>query len=92
MGDRAGRPLAGGLSLIQAAPVAGGQPPPLLPDGTPRSPGAMEALNTVLDAQVTTLVTSDTYLVMAALVVVLILVLAILPVRTYPPRIVMARH
>ncbi len=80
------------LSLIQAAPLPGGQPPPLMPNGAPSSPGALETLGNVVNAQVTTLVTSDTYLVMGALVVVLILVLAILPVRTYPPRIVMAQH
>lgn len=79
------------LSLIQAAPVAGGQAPPLLPTGAPRSPGALGALSGIVDTQVTTLVTSDSFLVMGALVVVLIVILATLPVRTYPPRIVMAQ-
>ena len=55
-------------------------------------PGQTEALGEVVNAQVTTLVTSDLYLVMAALVVALIVLLATLPVRTYPPRIVMAQH
>ena len=80
------------LSLVQATPIAGGSLPPLLPDGSPRSAGALEALNGAINAQVTTLVTSDTFLIMAALTVALILILATLPVRTYPPRIVMAQH
>lgn len=35
---------------------------------------------------------ADTFLVMAALCVALILVTFVLPVRTYPPRIVFARR
>ena len=80
------------LSLIQAVPVPGGQIPPLLPNGAPRSATAIGALASAVNAEVTTLVTSDTFLVMAALVVILIVILATLPVRTYPPRIVMAQH
>jgi len=35
---------------------------------------------------------ADTFLVMAALCVALILVTLVLPVRTYPPRILFARR
>jgi len=41
---------------------------------------------------VTTLTTIDTFLILGALVVFMMIVLAVLPERTYPPRIALAGH
>jgi DHA2 family multidrug resistance protein len=67
-------------------------PQALQPQPGAQGPGsiALQALNRIVDQQVTTIVTIDTYVVMGALVVVLLIVLAVLPERTYPPRIALA--
>ena len=52
---------------------------------------ALAALNNAVVAQTTTLTTIDTFLIMGALVIVLMVVLALLPVRTLPPRIALAK-
>ena len=77
---------------IQAAPILPQHPPPLLPDGRQSAPGSLAAFDEAVRQQVTVLTLSDAYLVMAALAVFLMLVLLTLPVRTFPPRIEMARH
>ena len=48
-------------------------------------------INAAVDRAVATLVTIDSYVICGALVVVLFVVLALLPVRTYPPRIELAK-
>ncbi len=50
--------------------------------------GSIAAFRSAVQAQATVLTLSDAFLVIACLAVVLMLVLATLPVRTYPPRIV----
>jgi MFS transporter, DHA2 family, multidrug resistance protein len=60
--------------------------------GPPRPPAAIAALNDVVVAQTITLTTIDTFLIMGALVVVLIALLALLPVRTLPPRLALAKR
>jgi DHA2 family multidrug resistance protein len=65
--------------------------PALTLGGSPRSPAALAALNNAVVAQTTTLTTIDTFLIMGALVIVLMVVLALLPVRTLPPRIALAK-
>ncbi|UAK25064.1 MFS transporter [Sphingomonas nostoxanthinifaciens] len=80
------------LNLIQAAPIPGAVRPALTPQGVPSAPGALEALNSGVDAAVTTLTTIDTFLVLGCLVIFLMAVLAVLPERTYPPRIQLAKH
>jgi len=80
------------LNLAQAAPVPGASLPALTPAGRPSAPGALEALNRAVEAAVTTLTTIDTFLILGALVVFMMIVLAVLPERTYPPRIALAGH
>ncbi|MFS3136818.1 MFS transporter [Gluconacetobacter sacchari] len=75
---------------VQAQPV-GAYSPALVPDGTPREPHALQALNETIEAQATTLVTLDTFCVLAGFVVLLLLILALYPVRSYPPRIQLTR-
>jgi DHA2 family multidrug resistance protein len=64
----------------------------LLPDGHPRLAGSLRQLNQLARQQVLVLTLSDAFLVVGAVVVGLMLVLLVLPVRTYPPRIVFTRH
>lgn len=50
--------------------------------------GSLDAFRSTAEAQATVLTLSDAFLVVACMAVALIVVLLILPVRTYPPRIV----
>jgi DHA2 family multidrug resistance protein len=63
-----------------------------MPDGRPRLPGSLEALSHAVDQQVAILTASDTFLILGALTVFLMLVVMTLPVRTLPPRIHFAKH
>jgi MFS transporter, DHA2 family, multidrug resistance protein len=78
--------------VIQSYGVLPQYPPPLLPDGRPRAPGSLEAFSHVVEQQVTILSTSDTFLILGALTVFLMVVVMTLPVRTMPPRIHFAKH
>jgi len=78
--------------VIQSYGVLPQYPPPLLPDGRPRTPGSLGAFSHAVAQQVTILSTSDTFLILAALTVFLMVVVMTLPVRTMPPRIHFAKH
>ena len=65
---------------------------PLLPSGMPRTPDSLRQLNGLVQQQTIVLTLSDAFLVMAGLVVALMLVLLVLPVRTYSPRIALANQ
>lgn len=65
-------------------------PPPLLPNGRPRSVDSLEQFRQAIEHQATVLTLSDGFLLLAAITVFMMVVLFILPVRTYPPRIVFA--
>ena len=64
---------------------------PLTPAGQPRVPNSLEAFRHAVEQQVTILSTSDTFLILGALTVFLMVVVITLPVRTVPPRILFAR-
>jgi DHA2 family multidrug resistance protein len=76
--------------LIQAQVINPQQVPPLLPSGAPRSPDAMSLLSDALRAQTAVLALSDAFLVIAGIVLFLMVAVCIIPVRTYPPRILLA--
>jgi len=76
---------------IQGHGVLRNDPPPLLPNGHPRTPYSFGQFQQTLQHQVVVLTVSDMFLVIAGIVVALMLVLLILPERTYPPRIVFAK-
>ena len=76
--------------LIQAPIVDPQQVPALLPTGAPRSPDALSLLAGAMRAQTDVLVLSDAFVVIAGIVVFLMVMVCILPVRTYPPRIMLA--
>ena len=64
----------------------------LLPNGHPRVAGSLRQLNQLAREQVLVLTMRDAFLVVGAVVVALMLVLLVLPVRTYPPRIALTKH
>ncbi|HDU7927719.1 TPA: MFS transporter, partial [Acinetobacter baumannii] len=66
-------------------------PPVLSADGTERVSGGLSALNSAIQAQQSVLVISDQYLILAGLTAILFIVMLILPVRTYPPRIALIK-
>jgi len=78
--------------VLQSNGVLPQYPPPLTPDGQPRVPGSLEAFSHAVQQQVTILSTSDTFLILGALTVFLMVVVMTLPVRTVPPRILFAKH
>jgi MFS transporter, DHA2 family, multidrug resistance protein len=78
--------------VIQSNGVLPQYPPPLTPDGQPRVPGSLEAFSHAVQQQVTILSTSDTFLILGALTVFLMVVVMTLPIRTLPPRILFAKH
>jgi len=78
--------------VIQSNGVLPQYPPLLLPDGQPRVPKSLEAFQHVVEQQVTILSTSDTFLILAALTVFMMIVVMTLPVRTMPPRIHLAKQ
>ena len=56
------------------------------------SRAALAVFSQAVQTQATVLTLADAYLVIAALTVLLMVILLVLPVRTYPPRIVFAKH
>lgn len=82
--DRFRLPHNGGVtSAVPTAPFA--QPPP-------RAPGGLQALSDAVQAQVTVMTAADTFLILGALTVLLMIVLILLPVRSLPPRIELLKH
>jgi DHA2 family multidrug resistance protein len=77
--------------VIQSNGVLPQYPPPLMPNGQPRVPNSLEAFRHVVEQQVTILSTSDTFLILGALTVCLMVVVMTLPVRAFPPRIHFAK-
>jgi DHA2 family multidrug resistance protein len=78
--------------VIQSNGVLPQYPPPLTPNGLPRVPGSLEAFGRAVEQQATILSTSDTFLILGALTVFLMVVVMTLPVRTFPPRIQFAKR
>jgi DHA2 family multidrug resistance protein len=78
--------------VIQSNGVLPQYPPPLLPDGQPRVPNSLGIFSHAVEQQAMILSTSDTFLILGALTVFLMVVVMTLPVRTVPPRILLAKH
>jgi MFS transporter, DHA2 family, multidrug resistance protein len=78
--------------VIQTNQVLPQYPPPLMPDGRLRAPGSLEAFRHAVEQQVLILSTGDTFLILGALTVFLMVVVMTLPVRAVPPRIQFAKH
>ena len=73
--------------VVQSNGVLPQYPPLLTPAGQPRAPNSLEVFRHAVEQQVTILSTSDTFLILGALAVVLMVVVMTLPVRTVPPRL-----
>ena len=67
-------------------------PVSLLPYDHPGAANSLQQFAHIIAQQASVMTYADTFLVMAALCVALILVTFVMPVRTYPPRIVFARR
>jgi MFS transporter, DHA2 family, multidrug resistance protein len=78
--------------VIQTNQMLPQYPPPLMPDGRLRAPGSLEAFRHAVEQQVLILSTADTFLILGALTVFLMVVVMTLPVRAVPPRILFAKH
>jgi DHA2 family multidrug resistance protein len=78
--------------VIQSNGVLPQYPPPLTPSGQPRTPDSLEVFRHTVEQQVMILSSSDTFLILGALTVALMVVVMILPVRTVPPRILFAER
>src|SRR6202166_2331076 len=78
--------------VLQSNGVLPQYPPPLTPDGQPRVPNSLEAFRHTVEQQAAILSTSDTFLILGALTVFLVVMMVTLPVRTIPPRILFAKH
>ena len=97
MGARADHPWRGGTHRVRITELLG-ENRLLLGQlgGLPADPqaaaarGPLGALNAEIERQVTVLTTIDCYVVVAALALGLLILLALLPTRTYPPRIALA--
>ena len=78
--------------VIQSNGVLPQYPTPLTPGALPRAPGSLEAFGHAVEQQVAILSASDTFLILGALTVFLMVVVMTLPVRTMPPRIHFAKQ
>ncbi|WP_259650205.1 MFS transporter [Gluconacetobacter diazotrophicus] len=76
------------FQLVQGMNPVLQRPAALTPDGLPAFPGSMTALHAQVTRQTATLTYSDDWLIIAGIVVCLMVWVCVLPVRTYPPRIV----
>ena len=64
----------------------------IVSNGLPRSGAGLGALDETIRQQGTVLTLSDAFLIMAVIIVALMMVMLILPVRTYPPRIALQQQ
>jgi MFS transporter, DHA2 family, multidrug resistance protein len=78
--------------VIQSNGVLPQYPPPLMSDGQPRVPNSLGAFGHAVEQQVTILSASDTFLVLGALTVSMMVLVITLPIRTMPPRIHFAKQ
>jgi MFS transporter, DHA2 family, multidrug resistance protein len=79
-----------------AVPHVGGAmsaiPMPPFAHTSPRVPHGLQALSDAVRQQVAVMTTADTFLILAALTVFLMIVLMVLPVRSLPPRLELAKR
>jgi len=77
---------------VQSNGILQNVPTPLLPNGHPRAPGGLQAFAAAVQTQVTVMTAADTLLILGALTVLLMIVGVLLPVRTLPPRLLLANR
>ena len=79
------------FTVLQAPQLVPGLAPPLLPNGQPSAPGSLGLFAQAVEAQAMVLTLQDTFLILAAIGIAVIVLLLVLPVRPYPPRIALAK-
>jgi DHA2 family multidrug resistance protein len=77
---------------VQSNGILQNVPTPLLPNGDPRAPDSLQAFTAAVQKQVTIMTAADTFLILGALTVLLMIVVVLLPVRTLPPRLLLAKR
>ena len=77
---------------VQSNGILQNVPTPLLPNGHPRAPGGLQAFAAAVQKQVTIMTAADTFLILGALTILLMIVVVLLPVRTLPPRLLLAKR
>jgi DHA2 family multidrug resistance protein len=77
---------------IEAQTFLPRDPAPLLPNGQPSTTGSLQQFAHMIESQVSVMTTADIFLLMAALCGVYMFVTLVLPVRTYPPRILLMKR
>lgn len=77
---------------VQSNGILQNVPTPLLPNGHPRAPGGLQAFAAAVQTQVTVMTAADTLLILGALTALLMIVGVLLPVRTLPPRLLLANR
>ena len=82
----------GRYSVVQARGLIPGNQPPLLPNGRESLPGSLGAFDSAVRAQAAVMTFSDAFAIFGAITVFLMVVVLVLPVRPYPPRIALAKH
>ena len=76
---------------IQGPAIDPLNPPVLTANGAERVSGGLSALNSAIQTQQSVLIIHDQYLILAGLTVMLFIIMLLLPVRTYPPRIALIK-
>lgn len=76
-----------GQASFRPTPIPNG----LMPGSSPTTSEQAERLARAVEAQVSVLTTADTFLILSVFGVALALLVVLLPVRTYPPRILFAK-
>lgn len=77
---------------IQAQTLLPQDPAPLLPNGQPSATGSLQQFAHMIELQVSVMTTADIFLLMAVLCGVFVFLTLVLPVRTYPPRILLTKR
>ena len=75
------------LRTIQGPGVVPYLPTALLPNGQQRAAGSLKALSGGVEQAATILTVDDTFLILGALTMMLMVIVLLLPTRTLPPRL-----
>jgi MFS transporter, DHA2 family, multidrug resistance protein len=76
--------------VLQHGGAVSAVPLPPFAQASPRAPRGLQALSDAVQQQVAVMTAADTFLILAALTVFLMIVLVLLPVRSLPPRLELA--
>jgi MFS transporter, DHA2 family, multidrug resistance protein len=77
--------------VLQHGGAISALPLPPFAEASPRAPHGLQALSDAVRQQVEVMTAADTFLILAALTVFLMIVLLVLPVRSLPPRLELAQ-